>query len=184
MFGDGIKYKCRLCWRFIIGVSDRQQICFWNICKKTPEKTFKKALQNICNIHIKTLATYVWNICNTQNKHDICVKHMQHPKQTHLQHAYENRWNIWNTRLQHACITIITYATSRTTFATSMWNTCNTPMKHLNTWNIQLQHALFYAMSPCCLDKWRISLRSSTLARRSVAVHGAHRCPSEGTVPP
>ena len=25
MFGDGIKYKCRLCWRFIIGVSDHQQ---------------------------------------------------------------------------------------------------------------------------------------------------------------
>jgi hypothetical protein len=25
MFSDGIKYKCRLCWRFIIGVSDRQQ---------------------------------------------------------------------------------------------------------------------------------------------------------------
>ena len=25
MFGDGIKYICRLCWRFIIGVSDRQQ---------------------------------------------------------------------------------------------------------------------------------------------------------------
>jgi hypothetical protein len=25
MFGDGIKYICRLGWRFIIGVSDRQQ---------------------------------------------------------------------------------------------------------------------------------------------------------------
>jgi hypothetical protein len=25
MFGDGIKYICRLCWRFIIDVSDRQQ---------------------------------------------------------------------------------------------------------------------------------------------------------------
>ena len=24
MFGDGIKYKCRLCWQFIIGVSDHQ----------------------------------------------------------------------------------------------------------------------------------------------------------------
>ena len=26
MFGDGIKYKCRLCWRFIIDVSDHEQI--------------------------------------------------------------------------------------------------------------------------------------------------------------
>ena len=25
MFGDGIKYICRLCWWFIIGVSDHQQ---------------------------------------------------------------------------------------------------------------------------------------------------------------
>ena len=25
MFGDEIMYKCRLCWRFIIGISDRQQ---------------------------------------------------------------------------------------------------------------------------------------------------------------
>jgi hypothetical protein len=97
--------------------------------------TYVSSHCNICNIQIKALATYVWS-----------------------------KWNILNRYLQYMCITISTYATSRSTFATSIsriegppspagtayaysWNTCN--MKELSTtyvwsrwniWNIRLQH--------------------------------------------
>jgi hypothetical protein len=37
-----------------------------------------------------------------------------------------------NIYLKHTCITITTRATSRSTFATSIYNTCNIPLKHLN----------------------------------------------------
>jgi hypothetical protein len=58
---------------------------------------------NICNILINTPATYVW----------------------------KNRWNIVNIHLQHTCTLIVTYATSRSTFVISVWNTWNLPRKHL-----------------------------------------------------
>jgi hypothetical protein len=54
----------------------------------------------ICNIQTKTLATFI-----------------------------RNRWNIWNIHLKHTCIGITTCATSRSTFATSIYNTCNIPCK-------------------------------------------------------
>jgi hypothetical protein len=58
---------------------------------------------NICNIQINTPSTYIW----------------------------KNRWNIENKSLQHTCTTIATYATSQFVFVTSIWNTCNIPLKHL-----------------------------------------------------
>jgi hypothetical protein len=79
--------------------------------------------------------------CNVQTKY--------------LQHTYENRWNTWNICLKHACIAIATHAISRSTFATSRWNTCNIRLKrlkhlkhmletyvysHNSIWNIQMKH--------------------------------------------
>ena len=50
-----------------------------------------------------------------------------------LQHAFENKWNIWNINLQHTCETIVTHGTSRSTLqhrnktaATFIWNSSNT----------------------------------------------------------
>jgi hypothetical protein len=37
--------------------------------------------------------------------------------------------------------------------ATSIWNTCNIPLKQQNTWNRRLHHALLSATSTCYLDK-------------------------------
>jgi hypothetical protein len=42
-----------------------------------------------------------------------------------------NKWNTLNKRLQHASETLATYATSQSTFTTSIWNTSNIPLKHL-----------------------------------------------------
>jgi hypothetical protein len=67
----------------------------------------------------------------------------------------KNRWNIWNTRLQHVCEIIATYVISRSTFGTSMWNTCNTPLKHLKHLKHTIATCAFSAMSPGCLDEWR-----------------------------
>ena len=41
MFGDEIKYKCKLCWWFINGVSDRQQ-------KIKQKIVFVLAIYNVC----------------------------------------------------------------------------------------------------------------------------------------
>jgi hypothetical protein len=57
---------------------------------------------------------------------------MQHSdKQTCNVRLKKNRWNIENKSLQHTCTTIATYATFESTFATSIWNTSNIPLKHL-----------------------------------------------------
>jgi hypothetical protein len=73
----------------------------------------------------KTLATYVWNICNIKTN-------------TFATYVWKNRWNIENRHLQHTCTIIATYATSWSTFATFVRNTWNIPMKHLK----HLKHAL------------------------------------------
>jgi hypothetical protein len=87
----------------------------------------------------------------------------------------KNRWNIWITRLQHACITIATYTNISIYF-------CNINVKHF-------KHTVAH-MSFRCNVTWLLgwietsSLQSSTSARSSAAVHGARRCPSGGTAPP
>jgi hypothetical protein len=59
------------------------------------------------------------------------VKHIQHPDKHTCNIRLKIRWNIGNRRLQHMCTTIATDATSRSTFATHIWNTCNIPLKHM-----------------------------------------------------
>jgi hypothetical protein len=61
--------------------------------------------------------------------------------------------NIRNRILQHTCTTIATYATSWSIFATSAWNTCNIPLKHLKH---MLATCDFSTMSPCYLDEWTL----------------------------
>jgi hypothetical protein len=73
------------------------------IVKHTQHQILATYIWNICNIKINTLPTYVW----------------------------KNRWNIESKRLKHTCITIETYVTSRSTFATFAWNTYNTHLKHM-----------------------------------------------------
>jgi hypothetical protein len=82
---------------------------------KQLQKKYLKALymcENICNIQMKHLQTYVW----------------------------KTRWNIWNIYLKHTCIATATCATFRSTFATSRWNTCNIQMKHLKHLKHTLAH--------------------------------------------
>jgi hypothetical protein len=81
---------------------------------------------------------------------------MQHPIKHACSIRLKNRWNIWNRRLQHTCIITTTYATSRSTFATSIWNTCNIPLKHLKHLKYMLTTYTFNVTSPCCLGEWRL----------------------------
>jgi hypothetical protein len=76
----------------------------WNHCKymQHRDKSLTTYAWNICNIQISTLATYI-----------------------------KNGWNIGNKSVQHTCIIIATYATSRSTSATSIRSTSNIPMKHM-----------------------------------------------------
>jgi hypothetical protein len=93
------------------------------------------------------------------------MKHMQHPDKHTCNICLRKKWNIWNKRLQHKCTTIATYATSRSSFATSIRKPCNIRPKHLKH---TLATCAFCAMSPCCLDECSPSLRSSTPVRSSM----------------
>jgi hypothetical protein len=94
---------------------------------------------NICVKHMwhrdKTLATCMWNGWNISKKRlqHLCEKHMQHPDKTLATYVIrlKNRWYTLNKRVQHTCIAIATCATPRSTFSTSICNTCNVPQKHL-----------------------------------------------------
>ena len=57
MFGDEIKYKCKLCWWFINGVSDRQQkikqkivfvLAIYNVWSKNENK-----IKSVCLVFFK-----------------------------------------------------------------------------------------------------------------------------------
>jgi hypothetical protein len=112
-----------------------------------------------CNIDLKvdeTFITYTWNICvkhtqhpdkntyNLQHENPYCnirlkwLKYFEHMCETyatsrpkHLQHTFINRWNILNKSLRHVFETLATNVTSWSTFATSMWTTCNIHLKYL-----------------------------------------------------
>jgi hypothetical protein len=86
---------------------------------------------------MKHLQTYVSNTWKYLKHMLATCMYMQHPDVL-LQHPDKilatyvwNKWNIWNKHLKHTCIAIITCATSWSTFATSIYNTCNIPLKHL-----------------------------------------------------
>jgi hypothetical protein len=81
---------------------------------KTPKKHLKIIAKHTQLLDIM-LATYVWNIYNIKIN-------------TLAKYVWKNRWNIRNRSLQQTCTTIATYATSRSTFAISIWNTCNIPL--------------------------------------------------------
>jgi hypothetical protein len=109
---------------------------------KTPENTWKRPLQNICNI---------------------CVKHVQHSDKHTCNIRLEKQLKRWEQNLQQTCTTIATYATSQSTFETSIWSTCNIQMKHLKHskytfCNMRFQHSV----SLCCLEE----SQSSTSPRR------------------
>jgi hypothetical protein len=72
---------------------------------------------------------------------------LQHPINETLVTYTWNRWNIWNIHLKHTCIAIATWATSRSTSATSIWNTYNIHLKHPKHFkryacNMRFQHNL------------------------------------------
>jgi hypothetical protein len=96
----------------------------WNTCKKHLKNTWKAIVKHM-EYPDKTLATYIWNICNIQ------IKHLR------------NRWNIWNIHLQQTFIAIATCATLRSIFATSIKNTCNILLKQLK----YLKHTLLQFIS-------------------------------------
>ena len=57
MFGDGIKYICRLCWWFIIDVSDRQHVPM--IKCTIGQRIFHKTFYDIgSGVNIMTKVTY------------------------------------------------------------------------------------------------------------------------------
>jgi hypothetical protein len=93
-------------------------------------------------------------------------KHMQHPDEILAKSVWENRWNIQNLHLKRTCIAIATCATSRSTFATSRWNTCNIQMKNLKHLKHTLATWAFNEMSSCYLDEWRLACRCGTRHRR------------------
>jgi hypothetical protein len=100
-----------------------------------------KTIANTCNIQMihlqhtyetpEMLETYA---CNMQHP-DLLL---QHPDKTLTTYVY-NRWNIWNIHLKHTYIAITTCATSRSTFATLIYYTCTTPLKHLKHTERRLQ---------------------------------------------
>jgi hypothetical protein len=132
----------------------------WNTSNKRLKHNCENALKhsktiaNTCNIQMihlqhtyetpETLETYA---CNMQHP-DLLL---QHPDKTLATYVW-NRWNIWNILLKHTCIVTTTCATSRSTFATSIYYTCTIPLKHLkhilSTWS-------FSVASTCCLNEWR-----------------------------
>jgi hypothetical protein len=117
----------------------------WNIHMKHLQKhlkTLEKSLQNICNIQIK----YLQHMCETY-----AISRWNTYK-----HTPENRWNIWNIHLQQTCISIAPCATSRSTFATAIWNTCNILLKHMKHLKHTLATCTESTMPPCCLDEWRL----------------------------
>jgi hypothetical protein len=74
-------------------------------------KKHPKTLENYCN-HTQHLNK---NTCN------ICVKHMQHlDKYTCNMHLENTDETLVIDLLQHTCTTIVTYATSQSTFAISI----------------------------------------------------------------
>jgi hypothetical protein len=84
-------------------------------------ETLAKILEKHCKHtqHLdKTLATYVW-------------KHMQHPNKLARYIRLEKQMKNWERNLTTYMTTITTYAASRSTFATFIWNACNIPLKHL-----------------------------------------------------
>jgi hypothetical protein len=74
--------------------------------------------------------------------------------------------------LEHMCIAIATCATSRSTFATSIYSTCNIPLKHL-------KHAIatsaFSVAFACCLDEWRLVAKLDAAEWCGGRQCGAHR---------
>jgi hypothetical protein len=76
---------------------------------------------------------------------------MQYPNQN----VIWNTWNTLNKRLQYASETLVAYVTSWSTFATSIWNTCNISLKHLKHWKHTFATCAFSTISPCCLG-WRL----------------------------
>jgi len=126
----------------------------WNIHLKHL-KTLEKAIANICNIQIyfcnmqmkhlqhmyetsETLenirlqqACYATSTISRWNTWDIRLKHLQYT-------CRKNRWNIGDRLLHHMYTTIATYATSRSTFATSAWNNRNIHLEQLK----HLKHEL------------------------------------------
>jgi hypothetical protein len=58
--------------------------------------------------------------------------------------------------LKHTCIVIAICATSRYTFATSIQNIYNIPLKHLKHLKYTLATCVFSATSTCCSDEWRL----------------------------
>jgi hypothetical protein len=115
-----------------------------NICLNTYKNTWNTWS------HCKIYVTSGWNTCN------ICVKYMQHlDKHTSNTHL-KNKSNIWNRSLQHTCIAIATYATSRSTLI------CNIHIKLLQhnsetseSLEIYACHMRFQLTSPC-LGEWRL----------------------------
>jgi len=63
----------------------------------------------------------------------------------------ENIWDIYT--LENI---IATCAIFRSTFATSIYNTCNVPLKHLKHLKYTLATCAFSVASACCLDEWRL----------------------------
>jgi len=91
--------------------------------------TYVYSHYNICNIQIKTLATYVWKQ----------LKYLEHTLETYM-YSHWNMCNIPNLLLQHPDEHI-----------------CNIQMKHLkHLKHIRLQHALFSTMSPWNLEEWKL----------------------------
>ena len=124
----------------------------------TSRSAFATSRQNTCNIYLEqmkhlkhTLETYVYNhynmcnvaiyFCNIQTKH--------------LQHSSGHR-NIWNIHLKHTCITITTCAASRSTVATSIYNTCNIPLKYLKHLKHTIATCVFSVTSAHCWDEWSL----------------------------
>jgi hypothetical protein len=103
-------------------------LCAWNM---------KHLMQHTSKI-AETFGTYTCHIC---------VKHMN-IQIKHLQHESETDETFFNRRLQHMYIAIATYATSGSTFATSIWNTCNIPLKHLKKLKCMFATCAFSATSP------------------------------------
>ena len=55
--------------------------------------------------------------------------------------------------MQHTCTTMVTYATSRSTFATSIQNTCNIPLNHLKHLKHTLATCVFSANATLLLGR-------------------------------
>ena len=68
--------------------------------------------------------------------------------------------------------------TSRSTFATLIYNTCNKPRKHLKHLKHTIATCAFSVAFACCLDEWRLvdAELDAGMELEAAEWHGGRRC--------